>query len=72
MDGSSRQLSAGLGVVLLLTTPNGDQVEKVVRLGFPTSSNEVEYEVITSSLDLATILKAQNLKIPSDSQLVVA
>ncbi|RVW68373.1 hypothetical protein CK203_061696 [Vitis vinifera] len=42
-----------------------------IRLGFPVSNNEAEYEAILSGLNLTLALSASKLEICSDSQLVV-
>ncbi|RVW54494.1 Retrovirus-related Pol polyprotein from transposon 17.6 [Vitis vinifera] len=42
VDGASR--SSGFGVGLLLQSPTGEQLEQAIRLGFPVSNNEIEYE----------------------------
>ncbi|RVW28612.1 hypothetical protein CK203_100881 [Vitis vinifera] len=44
---------------------------KVIRLGFPASNNEAEYEAILFELDLSLALSTSKLEICSDSQLVV-
>ena len=69
VDGASR--SSGSEVGLLLQSPTGEQLEQVIRLGFPTSNNEAGYEVILSGLDLALTLSISKLRIYNDSQLVV-
>ena len=69
VDGASR--SSGSGVGLLLQSPTGEQLEQAIRLGFPASNNEAEYEAILSGLDLALALSISKLRIYSDSQLVV-
>ncbi|XP_034684129.1 uncharacterized protein LOC117913290 [Vitis riparia] len=69
VDGASR--SSGSGVGLLLKTPTGERLEQSIRLNFPASNNEAEYEAILSGLNLAITLNASKLKIHSDSQLVV-
>ena len=69
VDGASR--SSGSGVGLLLQSPTGEHLEQAIRLGFPTSNNEAEYETILSGLDLALALSVSKLQIYSDSQLVV-
>nr|CAN63790.1 hypothetical protein VITISV_003629 [Vitis vinifera] len=56
VDGASR--SSGFG--------------QAIRLGFPASNNEAEYEVILSGLDLALALSVSRLRVYSDSQLVDA
>ena len=42
-----------------------------VRLRFPATNNEVEYEAILSGLRIAKALGAKNISLRSDSQLVV-
>ncbi|RVW37155.1 Gag-Pol polyprotein [Vitis vinifera] len=69
VDGASR--SSGSGVGLLLQSPTGEHLEQAIRLGFPTSNNEAEYETILSGLDLALALSVSKLRVYSDSQLVV-
>ncbi|XP_024025995.1 uncharacterized protein LOC112092918 [Morus notabilis] len=69
VDGSSIDNGSGAGLVLL--TPEGHKVTSVVRFEFPTSNNEAEYEALLAGLRLAEHLKAENLDIFSDSQLIV-
>ena len=69
VDGASRSSGSGMG--LLLQSPIGEQPEQAIRLGFPISNNEAEYEAILSKLDLALTLFVSKLKIYSDSQLIV-
>ncbi|RVW81435.1 hypothetical protein CK203_035147 [Vitis vinifera] len=69
VDGASR--SSGSGVELLLKAPTGERLEQSIRLDFPASNNEAEYEVILSGVGLAITLNASKVKIHSDSQLVV-
>ena len=69
VDGASR--SSGSGVGLLLQSPTGEHLEQAIRMGFPASNNEAEYEAILSGLDLALALSVSKLRIYSDSQLVV-
>nr|CAN67795.1 hypothetical protein VITISV_009541 [Vitis vinifera] len=67
----STSRSSGFGVGLLLQSPTGEHLEQAIRLGFPVSNNEAEYEAILSGLDLALALSISKLRIYSDSQLVV-
>ena len=46
-------------------------MKQAIRLGFPASNNEAEYEVILSELDLVLALFVSKLRVYSDSQLVV-
>ena len=50
-DGSSNRRAGGAGIILL--SPEGDRVECMVRLDFPTTNNEAEYEALVAGLDLA-------------------
>ena len=43
----------GSGVGLILTSPDGIDIEYALRFGFRASNNEVEYEVIIAGLNLA-------------------
>ena len=69
MDYASCQTGAGVG--LQLRAPIGESVEHVVRLGFPASNNETEYEAILDGVDLAKYVSSEKLIIRSDYQLVV-
>ena len=61
MDGTSRQTGAGLRLQLEALT--GEVIEQAIRLDFPASNNEPEYEAISVS--------SKKIIIRSDSQLVV-
>ena len=68
-DGSSnRQVGGGAGVVLL--SPEGDVVECMVRLDFPTTNNEVEYEALVAGLDLTRAAGATSVVIYCNSQVI--
>lgn len=69
VDGASR--ASGSGFRLLLESPTGERLEQSIRLGFPASNNEAEYEAILSGLGLAITLNASKIKIHNDSQLIV-
>ena len=64
-DGSSNQHSGGAGVVI--QTPEGDKIECMIRLDFPTTNNEAEYEALVAGLDLARAAGAKNMIIHCDS-----
>ncbi|XP_038973279.1 uncharacterized protein Mb2253c-like [Phoenix dactylifera] len=70
VDGSST--SGGSGACLVLTSPDGVVAEQALRLEFPASNNKAEYEALIAGLKLAKELKAEDLKVFSDSQLVVS
>ena len=52
-DKSSNRQVGGAGIVLL--SPEGDTVECMVHLDFPTSNNEAEYEALVVGLDFAKV-----------------
>ena len=47
----------GAGVVI--QTPEGDKIECMIRLDFPTTNNEPEYEALVAGLDLARAADAR-------------
>uniref|UniRef100_A0A2N9HQX3 Uncharacterized protein n=1 Tax=Fagus sylvatica TaxID=28930 RepID=A0A2N9HQX3_FAGSY len=69
IDGSSTKDSGGVGIVL--RSPEGDIIKQAIRLQYPTTNNEAEYEALLVGLKTAKILGATELDIRSDSQLVV-
>ena len=56
---------------LILTSPEGIDIEYALRFGFHTSNNEAEYEAVIAGLNLALSLEVDQLEVYSDSQLVV-
>ena len=69
MDDSSNQRAGGVKVIL--QSPEGDFVECMIRLQFPTTNNKAEYEAILSGLDLAKAIEASLVVIHYDSQVIV-
>jgi len=67
-DRSSNRLTSGTGVIL--HSLEGDKIECMVRLDFPMTNNEVEYEALIVGLDLAKAARAKNLVVYCDSQVV--
>ena len=64
---SNRQVR-GVGIVLL--SLEGEKIECMVRLDFPTTNNEVEYKALMAGLDLAKAARAATVVIHCDSQVV--
>ena len=56
---------------MILTSPNGIDVEYALRFEFQASNNEFEYEVVIARLNLAHSMEVDQLEECSDSQLVV-
>ena len=69
MDGFSRQ--TGVGVSLQLKAPIVERIEQAIRLDFPASNNEAEYEALLAGIDLTISVFSEKIIIQSDSQLVV-
>ena len=61
----------GSGAGLILTSPDGIDIEYALRFGFRASNNEAEYEVVIVGLNLAHSMEVDQLEVCSDSQLVV-
>ena len=55
----------------MITTPDGEILKYGVRLRFPATNNEVEYEGILTGLRLGKALGVKRLLILSDSKLVI-
>ena len=69
IDGSATKKVGGAGVVLI--SPKKETLKYVVRLQFPATNNEVEYEALLTGLSLAKALGAKNLIVQADSQLII-
>nr|POE66376.1 hypothetical protein CFP56_15097 [Quercus suber] len=63
-------LAGGAGVVI--QTPDGDTIECMIRLDFPTTNNEAEYEALLAGLDLAKAAGAEAIVVHCDSLVVVS
>ena len=69
VDGASN--AQGSGASLILTSPEGIDIEYALRFWFHASNNEIEYEAVIAGLNLAHSLEVDQLEVYSDSQLVV-
>ena len=69
VDGATNAQGSGAG--LILTSPEGIDIEYALRFGFQASNNEAEYEAFIAGLNLAHSLEIDQLEVCSDSQLVV-
>ena len=61
----------GSGAGLILTSPEGIDIEYALRFGFRAFNNEAEYEVVKVGLNLAHSMEVDQLEVCNDSQLVV-
>ena len=68
-DGSTAQKKGGVRVVII--TLDRQMLKYEVRLKFPATNNEAEYEGILTGLRVRKALKAKNLLLQSDSKLVI-
>ena len=69
VDGLSNINGAGIGLVL--TLPEGDLIQQVIRCGFKATNNEAEYKALIAGLNLAKDMGIKKLDTRSNSQLVV-
>ena len=69
VDGAANAQGSGAG--LILTSPEGIDIEYALRFGFQASNNEVEYEAVIANLNLAHSMEVDQLEVYNDSQLVV-
>ena len=70
VDGASSAIRVGARIAII--TPKGIRLEHSFRLGFRASNNEVEYEALLTGLKAVLGMGAWEVKIHSDSQLVVS
>ena len=52
---------------MVLYNPERDRVECMIRLNFPTTNNEVEYEALIAGLDLAKAAGVGSMVVYCDS-----
>ena len=57
---------------MVIQTPEGDKIECMIRLDFPSTNNEVEYEALVAGLDLTKAAGAENMIIHCDSQVITS
>ena len=69
MDGACSALGARAGIVIV--TLEGIKVEHSFRLGFKAFNNEAEYKALLAGLRAVLNLFAREVKVYSNSQLVV-
>lgn len=69
VDGPSQSEGSGVGIVIF--SLEGIIVEHALHLEFLATNNETEYEALIIGLEATKDLRVQNLKVYSDSQLVI-
>ena len=61
----------GLGVGLVLVSPEKITIEKSLRLGFSATNNEAEYKTLLMGMMMVQKMGGRTVKVYSDSRLVV-
>ena len=61
----------GLGVGLVLVSPEKITIEKSLRLGFSATNNEAEYKALLMGMMTVQKMGGRTVKVYSDSRLVV-
>ena len=69
IDGVTNAQESGVG--LILTSPEGIDIEYALRFRFRASNNEAEYEAVIAGINLTHSMEVGQLEVCSDSQLVV-
>ncbi|KAL0292280.1 UNVERIFIED_CONTAM: Ribonuclease HI [Sesamum radiatum] len=69
VDGSST--TQGSGADIVITSPQGEDLEFTVKFDFKASNNEAEYEALVIGMSMAHKAGAKHLLAYSDSQLIV-
>ncbi|KAL0439953.1 UNVERIFIED_CONTAM: hypothetical protein Slati_2478300 [Sesamum latifolium] len=69
VDGSSTAQGSGAGIII--TTPQGEDLEFTIKFNFKASNNEAEYEALVIGMRMTHETGAKHLLAYSDSQLVV-
>ena len=65
VDGAANSQGSGAG--LILTSPDGVDMEYALRFGFQASNNEAKYEAVIVGLNLAHSMEVDQLEVCSDS-----
>ncbi|KAL0413037.1 UNVERIFIED_CONTAM: hypothetical protein Sradi_1505400 [Sesamum radiatum] len=69
VDGSSTTQGSSAGIVI--TSPQGEDLEFAIKFSFKASNNEAEYEALVIGMRMAHEVGARHLLAYSDSQLIV-
>ena len=67
-DRSSKKQAGGASIVLC--SPEGDEIECMVRIDFPTTNDEAEYKALVVGLDLAKAVEATSVVVHCNSQVI--
>ncbi|XP_026442919.1 uncharacterized protein LOC113342667 [Papaver somniferum] len=69
VDGSCN--SEGSGIEMVFTNPTGRRIVYSIRLEFPATNNIIEYEAVIHALRVIIALGIHNVRLTSDSQLII-
>ena len=69
VDGAANQRGSRVGLVLI--SPEQTVIEKSLRLGFPATNNEAEYEALLQGIAMVQKMGGKAVEMISDSRLVV-
>ncbi|KAL0453770.1 UNVERIFIED_CONTAM: hypothetical protein Slati_1355100 [Sesamum latifolium] len=69
VDGSS--MTQGSGACIVITSPQGEDLEFAIKFSFKASNNEAEYEALVIGMRMAHEAGARHLLAYSDYQLIV-
>ena len=58
------------GAWIVLENPKGEEIFYAVKLEFAATNNQAKYEALIAGLELGKVVKADRVKIRTDSQLV--
>ena len=70
VDEASNQKGSGVGLVLM--SPKKVVIEKSLRLDFPATNNEAEYETLLEGMAMVQRIGGKSIKLFSDSRLIVS
>ena len=56
----------------MLHTLEGDKIECMIHLDFPTTNNEAEYEALEAGLDLVKVVQVENMVVYYNSQVITS
>ena len=65
VEGAANAQGSGAG--LILTSPEGIDIDDALKFGFRASNNEAEYEAVIAGLNLAHSMEVDQLEVCSDS-----
>ncbi|GKE96665.1 reverse transcriptase domain-containing protein [Tanacetum coccineum] len=71
-EGEKEEILKGSGAGLVLIGPSGIKYTYALRLTFPSTNNEAEYEALLAGLRIARQMNISNIEVKVDSKLVAS